>query len=158
MVRRYVALFVFGAVSAALTFGHTVNAWQTDPIIALERGALDRWGKGDPGGYLELYANDVTYFDPQREKRVDGLAAMKRLLEPIKGTFKSDGYEMIEPRVQRVGTMAVLTYNLVSRGSGPDGKPVVARWNTTSVYTQADGRWKIAHSHFSFTQPALKTP
>ena len=98
MVRRYIALFVFGAVSAALTFGYTASAWQTDPIIALERGALDRWGKGDPGGYLELYATDVTYFDPQREKRVDGVAAMKRLLEPIKGTFKADGYEMIEPR------------------------------------------------------------
>jgi ketosteroid isomerase-like protein len=155
MVRRYIALFTFGVISA-LTFSYTLNAWQTDPIIALERGALDRWGKGDPGGYLELYATDVTYFDPQRETRVNGLSAMKRLLEPIKGTFKSEGYEIIEPRVQRAGAMAVLTYNLVSRGSGPDGKPVVARWNSTAVYTQVGDRWKIIHSHWSFTKPELK--
>jgi hypothetical protein len=33
-----------------------------EQILALERAALDRWGKGDPGGFLELYANDITYF------------------------------------------------------------------------------------------------
>ena len=29
-------------------------------IIALERAALDRWGKGDPDGYLEVNAADVN--------------------------------------------------------------------------------------------------
>ena len=29
-----------------------------DTIIRLERAALDRWGKGDPGGYLEIMATD----------------------------------------------------------------------------------------------------
>jgi len=158
MVRRYIALLVFGAVGAALSLGYTVNAWQADPVIALERGALDRWIQGDPGGYLGLYASDVTYFDPMRERRVDGLAAMTALLEPIRGTFKADGYEMIAPHVHRAGTMSVLTYNLVSRGRGPDGKAVVARWNSTAVYGQVDGRWKIVHSHWSFTKPELKTP
>ena len=27
-----------------------------DTVIALERGALDRWGKGDPKGYYEIMA------------------------------------------------------------------------------------------------------
>src|SRR5262249_45773212 len=53
---------------------------QPETIIALERAALDRWGNGDPHGYLEAYSPDVTYFDPSREKRVDGLGAMKELL------------------------------------------------------------------------------
>src|SRR5215813_8519984 len=35
-----------------------------DQILMLERSALDRWGNGDPGGFLELYADDITYFDP----------------------------------------------------------------------------------------------
>ena len=42
-------------------------------IISLERGALDRWIRADPDGYLSLYAIDATYFDPFCEKRVDGL-------------------------------------------------------------------------------------
>jgi hypothetical protein len=49
----------------------------TDQILMLERGALDRWGKGDPGGFLELYAADITYFDPLTAARIDGHQAME---------------------------------------------------------------------------------
>jgi hypothetical protein len=48
----------------------------TAEIIALERAALDRWGAGDPSGYLEISAADVTYFDPFLERRVDGLEVL----------------------------------------------------------------------------------
>jgi hypothetical protein len=30
-------------------------------IISLERAALDRWIRGDPDGYLSLYAKNATY-------------------------------------------------------------------------------------------------
>jgi hypothetical protein len=49
-----------------------------DQILMLERSALDRWGKGDPGGFLELYAADITYFDPLSAARIDGHQAMER--------------------------------------------------------------------------------
>lgn len=45
-------------------------------IIALERSALDRWITFDPQGYLDLFAPEVTYFDPHQERRVDGREAM----------------------------------------------------------------------------------
>ena len=32
-------------------------------VISLERSALDRWVRGEPEGYLGLYAKDATYFD-----------------------------------------------------------------------------------------------
>ena len=51
-------------------------------VVAMERAALDRWGKGDPQGYLEIMANEVTYFDPTQEKRMDGLEAMRKMLAP----------------------------------------------------------------------------
>ena len=129
---------------------------QPDTIIALERGALDRWGRGDPQGYLDLYARDVTYFDPMREKRIDGFDAMKQALEPIKGLVKIDRYEMIAPQVYRTGDAAILTYNLVSYGRTPGGEAVVVRWNSTAVYAQTDRQWKIVHSHWSYTKPELK--
>jgi uncharacterized protein (TIGR02246 family) len=158
MIRRYLGLVLLGVFGVTFTFDHAVNAWQNDAIVALERGAMDRWGKGDPGGYLELYTSDLTYFDPSQERRVDGLAALTKAFEPIRGKVKIDRYEMIAPKVQRGGTMALLTYNLVVNGRGPDDKAVTNRWNVTAVYTQADGRWKLAHSHFSFTKPELKAP
>ena len=158
MFRRYAALVLLGVLGVAFVFDDSVNAWQNEAIVALERGAMDRWGKGDPGGYLDLYTSDLTYFDPSQARRVDGLAALTKAFEPIRGKVKIDRYEMIAPKVQRGGSMALLTYNLVTQGRGPDGKPVRARWNVTAVYVQVDGRWKLAHSHFSFTQPALKAP
>jgi len=38
----------------------THNQTTTVEIIMLERAALDRWGKGDPGGFLDVYGSDVT--------------------------------------------------------------------------------------------------
>lgn len=127
-----------------------------DTIIALERGALDRWGHGDPQGYLTLYAREVTYFDPMREKRIDGADAMRRALEPITGLVKVDRYEMIDPQVYGAGNAAILTYNLISYGRSPAGDPIAVRWNSTAVYAQIDRQWKIVHSHWSFTKPELK--
>ena len=125
---------------------------QDEEILSLERGALDRWGKGDPGGFLELYAPNVTYFDPMREKRIDGLDAMKAILEPIRGMITVSSYEIISPDVYRSGDVAVLSYNLVSHGLGPDGKPITTRWNSSTVYGRISGKWKIVHSHFSITK------
>ena len=158
MIRRYFGLALFGVFGVAFIFDHAVNARQNDEIVALERGAMDRWGKGDPGGYLDLYVNNATYFDPSQERRIDSLAALTKLFDPIRGKVKIDRYEMIGPTVQRGGSMALLTYNLVTQGRGPDGKASTNRWNVTAVYTQVDGRWKLAHSHFSFTKPELKAP
>jgi uncharacterized protein (TIGR02246 family) len=153
MVRRPGIVLAVIVLGSTFLFGRGVDRSLTETITRLERGALDRWGKGDPEGYLELYARDVTYFDPSHDGRIDGAEAMRRALEPIKGLIKIDQYEMIAPRVDRNGNVAILTYNLVTHGRSPDGAPVVRRWNSTVVYVREDGRWKIGHSHWSFTKP-----
>ena len=158
MSRRSLAAFGIVAIALAAACARADTPVQPDTIIALERGALDRWGRGDPQGYLDLYARDVTYFDPMREKRIDGFEAMKQALEPIKGLVKVDRYDMIAPQVSRAGDAAILTYNLVSYGRSPGGDAMVVRWNSTAVYAQIDRQWKIVHSHWSFTKPELKNP
>ena len=54
-------------------------------IISLERSALDRWVKADPDGYLSLYASDASYFDPFREKRLDGLDQLNAFAAGMRG-------------------------------------------------------------------------
>lgn len=135
------------------------DEFQPETIIALERGALDRWGKGDPQGYLEIMAPEVTYFDPLQEKRLDGLEAMKTFLIPLTGQIKVDRFEMIGPKVQRDGNVALLTFNLISYVKQADGsEKAAARWNSTETYRLIDGRWKIIHSHWSYIKPELKQP
>ena len=131
-------------------------------IIAMERAALDRWIKLDPQGYLDLYVTDLTYFDPTTDKRVDGLQAIQARLAPMKNAkvpFTDRRYEMIDPKVQRLGDVALLTFNLVNYGKLPDRpESVVARWNSTEVYGRIDGKWRLMHSHWSFVRPEVKQP
>jgi len=121
-------------------------------ILALERAALDRWGKGDVGGYLDLYTDDVTYFDPFTESRVDGLAAITAWYEPLRGKIKIDRDQILDPKVQISGDTAVLTFRFVSEGS--EGE---TRWNCTEVYRRFGEDWKIVHSHWSFTRREAST-
>ncbi len=128
-------------------------------IIAMERAALDRWGNGDPQGYLEIMAPEVTYFDPTQDTRVDGLASLRDLLEPWTGKIWIDSYQMVNPVVQVHGDAAILTFNLVNYRKAADGsEQPFLRWNSTEVYSRIDGRWRIVHSHWSYVKPDLKQP
>lgn len=118
-------------------------------IINLEKAALDRWGKGDPSGCLELCAPEVTYFDPFLDRRITGLDELTRYYENLRGKISIDRYELINPAVCVAGDVAVLTFNYVSYSK--DNEP--SRWNCTEVYRNFEGNWKIIQTHWSFTRP-----
>lgn len=113
-------------------------------VLGLERAALDRWGKGDPGGYLEITASNVTYFDPFVEHRIDGIAGLRRWYEQIWGKIRIDRDEIIDPHVEVIGDVTILTLHFTSHGS--EGEK---RWNCTEVYSRSGTDWKIVHSHWS---------
>jgi len=128
--------------------------YSPESIIALERGALDRWGKGDPKGYYELMAVGETYFDPTTAKRIDGIDALKAHIAPFDGKIAIDRYEMIDPKVQRDGNIAVLTFNLDDSGARVASVDQgTQHWNSTEVFQRLDGKWKIVHSHWSYVRP-----
>ncbi len=116
-------------------------------IIALECAALDRWIRGDPSGFLEITAPDVVYFDPYREKRIDGLEALSALYKELWGKVLLDRYELLNPLVQLIGDAAVLTFNYVSYVGETE-----SRWNCTEVYRRNGERWQIIQTHWSYTQ------
>ncbi len=116
-------------------------------IIDLERTALDRWGKGDPSGFLEICAQDVVYFDPGREMRIDGKEALSEYYESIRGLVSVERYELLNPLVQLIGEAAVLTFNYVSYGGSEDAYC----WNCTEVYRRTGDSWEIIQTHWSYT-------
>jgi ketosteroid isomerase-like protein len=116
-------------------------------LIAMERAALDRWGAGDPSGYLEISAPDVVYFDPFLERRLDGLDALTTLYESLRGTIHIDRYDLIGPKVLVCGEAAVLTFNLNSYTG-----TTVMRWNCTEVYRLDKQGWRLIQTHWSITQ------
>jgi len=147
-----------GALAVVLLFvvsgcGTARDDYSPDAIIALEKGALDTWGKGDPAGYFDIMGDAETYFDPMTEIRLDGLSALRQHIAPFTGKIRIDRVEMIDPKVQRVGDLAVLTFNLSDYGSSIGDSPKSdARWNSTEVFQRVDGKWKIVHSHWSYVK------
>ncbi len=123
----------------------------TAAIIVMERTALDRWGKGDPSGFLEISAPEVVYFDPFLDRRLDGLEALTRYYEAARGKIQIDRYELINPNVQLYGDIAVLTFNYVSYSGQTQN-----RWNCTEVYCCRDRLWRIIQTHWSLTEPLNK--
>jgi ketosteroid isomerase-like protein len=116
-----------------------------DEILALERAALDRWCQGDPSGFLEICADDVVYFDPFVERRIDGLESLSAYYENLRGTIRAARHEILAATVQHSGDMAVLTFHFVSSGDG-DGE---ARWNCTEAYRRQAQGWRLIQSHWS---------
>jgi uncharacterized protein (TIGR02246 family) len=126
----------------------------TETILALERAAMERYNKGDVDGPLEIYAEDVTYFDPITETRLDGHATVAQYFRAFfEGKLDIPRYEIPNPQVIVSGDIAVLTYNLANYIRGEDGaEKAGAPWNSTQVYRRIDGQWRVVHVHWSFTR------
>jgi ketosteroid isomerase-like protein len=143
--------FIALAMMAGTCYAQSSNEI-SDKIIALEKAALDRWCNGDVYGFLELSAEDVVYFDPMLDKRLEGLQNLTEYYKPLQGKIKASNYELIAPKVQAVDNMAVLTFNFKSSV----GENTYS-WNCTEVYSkEKDGNWKIIQTHWSLTKPNLK--
>lgn len=116
-------------------------------IIAQERRAMDQWSQGNPLGYLDVDADDVTYFDDiAANSRIDGVEAMRSYFTSVKGKIPPHRYEIVDPKVQLYGDIGILT--LRYHASTTDGKPLT-RWKATSVYRRRGAEWRIVHAHWS---------
>jgi ketosteroid isomerase-like protein len=121
-----------------------------DELMRLESAAMERWRKGDPWGFVELYAPEVTYFDTGTPQRINGREALSAEYRQREGKIFYEVMDFIEPWVLVCGDMAVLFYRFLSTRLNPDGS-ITSRtpWNCTEIYARMDGSWKIIHNHWS---------
>ena len=50
-----------------------------ETILSLEQAAMERWRNGDPWGWAELSAEEITYVDPGLTRPIVGLEAYKAI-------------------------------------------------------------------------------
>ena len=119
-------------------------------VVAQERRALEQWAGGNPLGFLDIDAADVTYFDDiGAHSRIDGIEEMRTYFSSLQGKIPPHQYEMLEPKVQLYGDMAILT--LRYKAHSTDGKPL-SHWKATSVYRRTGSQWRIVHAHWSLVK------
>ena len=128
----------------------------TETILSLERAINDRWNRGDVDGALEMYSEDVTYFDPITEKRLDGRKAVEAYFRQVfagKLNILRNEYMNMQVIVSNDRELAVLSYNLLNfLPDGKGGEKPGAAWNSTQVYRLINGKWLIVHVNWSFTR------
>ncbi len=125
-------------------------------ILALEQGAMERWRQGDPWGFVELSAEDITYVDPGLTRPIVGLEELGAYMKQLAGQVYYQRSEFMDPRVVVVGDAAVLSYNYRSSVVTPEGTVTSQTpWNATEVYFRRAGQWKIVHTHWSYLRHRL---
>ena len=127
-----------------------------DTILTLEKGAMERWRNGDPWGFVEISAEDITYVDPGLTAPILDLEEFKAYMRQVEGRNRHQGSEFIDPVVVVVGDAAVLSYNYRSSVLSPEGITITQTpWNATEVYFLRNNEWRIVHSHWSYVQHKL---
>lgn len=120
-----------------------------ETILAREHKTLDRWAAGDPFGFSENSTEDVTWFDDvAAQTRIDGLEELRSYLKSFVGKIPPQTYEIVDPKVQVYGDIAVCTlhYNPIINGK-PDSP-----WKATDVYRLTNGEWRLVHVNWSLVK------
>lgn len=124
-------------------------------LMALETAAMARYDRGDPWGFIEISAPEVTYFDTGTEQRIDGREALSAEYAKRAGKISYEVMDFVDPQVRVCGEIAVLFYRFLSTRLTSEG--AVARrtpWNCTEVFRKISGQWKIIHTHWSLINGA----
>ena len=118
-------------------------------ILALERQALDRWSSGDPMGFAEMSADDITYYDDvAASTRIDGLEEFRSYLASIAESIPPHTYEILDPRVQVYGDIAISTLHYQAKF----GEELQSPWKATDVFRLSNGEWRLVHAHWSLVK------
>ncbi|WP_075738212.1 YybH family protein [Streptomyces acidiscabies] len=128
-------------------------------VLELEKSFNERWSAGDNRGYLDNYAEEISYFGPILK---DVLAGRAKVIAHIDAVYTNPHIvrsEYLNPvvHVSEFGDFAVLAYNLDMYVLDDDGKERQLRaWNSTEAYRLIDGEWRIVHSNWAFSQTATE--
>ena len=117
--------------------------------LALERAALARWCRGDPGGFVEISDDEVSYFDPFVARRIDGRTALAAYYAGLAGQISEIAWEVIDPMVTDIGDVAILSYRCRSWGE----RGAMVSWNCTEVFRRRPEGLRLIHTHWSLTAP-----
>ncbi len=144
-------IFVFSVmIFSSISFAQTPNPSVEDEIIAITYKLWKAENENDMATRNKYIADDYTEFNGSYSTRIDGKAKNFKLSDANLAGGKSLADEMLNPKVQVYGDVAILTYNFAGVIQGNDGKVTESKAKSTRVYVKMNGDWKLVHANFGF--------
>ena len=146
---KNVSFFVF--LFLALAFSSDLcaqNKSAEDEVIALTYKIWKAENENDMAVRNKYISEDYTEFNPSYSTLIDGKKKNFNLSDANFSGGKSLADEMLNPKVQVYGDVALLTYNFAGVIKNNDGKVVTSKAKSTRVYVKMNGDWKLVHANF----------
>jgi ketosteroid isomerase-like protein len=121
-----------------------------DEIIALTYKIWKAENDNDMAVRNKYISDDYTEFNASYSTRIDGKTKNFNLGDANFTAGSSLANEMLNPKVQVFGDVAILTYNYAGVVKDNAGKINSTKAKSTRVYVKMNGEWKLVHANFGF--------
>jgi ketosteroid isomerase-like protein len=119
-----------------------------DEIISLTYKLWKAENDNDMATRNKYVADDYTEFNSVYSTRIDGKSKNFNLTDASNSGGKSLADEMLNPKVQVYGDVAILTYNFAGALKDDSGKVTPSKAKSTRVYVKMNGTWRLVHANF----------
>lgn len=147
-----VSFFVFTVLALGFSsslFAQTPVPSTEEEVIALTYKIWKAEMNMDKAEMNKYLADDYTEFNPDYSTRVDGRKLNVALSEALSmNGGKILAAEMLNPKVQVFGDVAILSYNYAGVNKDKDGVVKSNKAKSTRVYVKSGGGWKLVHANF----------
>jgi ketosteroid isomerase-like protein len=108
--------------------------------------ANEKWASGDPLGFVECAADDITWIDDLgAQLPVSGKEALQAYLENFKGQIPPHEHELSDMAFQFYDDMVIISYRYNGTFDGEPADP----WKVSSVYQYSKDGWYSVHENWS---------
>ncbi|MFD5483485.1 YybH family protein [Streptomyces hawaiiensis] len=128
-----------------------MNSREVEELVEFEKAIQWQWSSGDPTGYMDALAEDVTYVDPLAECVLFGRAAVREHFKRIHGDAGITRQEYLNEVARPLGDDEVLlafTFNTYQQDDNGEEKLFLS-WNMSLIFRKTDGEWLMTHGHLS---------
>jgi ketosteroid isomerase-like protein len=139
-------LLVLGFSSTLLA--QTAAPSAEEEIIALTYKIWKAENDKDMVTRNKYISDDYTEFNSDYATRIDGKTKNFNLSDANAKGGTSLANEMLNPKVQVFGDVAILSYNYAGVMKDNTGKITGVKAKSTRVYVNMNGTWKLVHANF----------
>jgi len=150
MNRFCTAAVVCLVLSAVPALAQTASSQVTEELIGVVKAEWAAGRQKNVAEGMKNIADDCTQFSGEAATRLEGKTLLTRVSEAgnkDSGATLTD--EMLNPKVQVYGDVAIVSYNYFGQAQDKDGKVTANRAKSTRVYVKQAGKWMLVHANFA---------